>query len=34
VETYLAAMERLCVEADPPDRTADTLRAILKDFNG
>jgi hypothetical protein len=31
VELYVDAMERLCVEADPPDRTADTLRRILKD---
>ena len=31
VDHYLATMERLCVEADPPDRTADTLRAIMKD---
>ena len=31
VELYLDAMERLCVEADPPDRTADALRRILKD---
>jgi hypothetical protein len=31
VEHYLAAMERLCVEADPPGSTADTLRRLLKD---
>ena len=31
VELYVDAMERLCVEADPPDRTSDTLRRILKD---
>jgi hypothetical protein len=31
VELYIDAMERLCVEADPPDRTPDTLRRILKD---
>jgi len=31
VELYLDAMERLCVEADPPDRTADALRRILKE---
>ncbi len=31
VEHYLAAMERLCVEADPPSSTADTLRRLLKD---
>ncbi len=32
VELYVDAMERLCVEADPPDRTADTLRKVLKDL--
>ena len=26
VDHYAEAMERLCVEADPPERTADTLR--------
>jgi hypothetical protein len=31
VEHYLAAMERLCVEADPPGSTADSLRRLLKD---
>jgi hypothetical protein len=31
VEHYIAAMERLCVEADPPGRTADTLRTLLKE---
>ena len=31
VEHYLATMERLCVEADPPRRTADTLRTLLKE---
>lgn len=31
VEHYLAAMERLCVEADPPSGTADILRRLLKD---
>jgi hypothetical protein len=31
VEHYLAAMERLCVEADPPSRTAETLRSLLKE---
>jgi uncharacterized protein DUF5753/helix-turn-helix protein len=31
VEHYMAAMERLCVEADPPASTADTLRRLLKD---
>jgi hypothetical protein len=32
VELYVDAMERLCVESDPPDRTADTLRKVLKDL--
>ena len=31
VELYVDAMERLCVEADPPERAPDTLRRILKD---
>ena len=31
VELYVDAMERLCVEADQPERSADTLRRILKD---
>jgi Domain of unknown function (DUF5753)/Helix-turn-helix domain len=31
VEHYLAAMESLCVEADPPGRTPDTLRTLLKE---
>jgi hypothetical protein len=30
VEHYLAAIERLCVEADQPDRTRTTLRSILR----
>jgi Domain of unknown function (DUF5753)/Helix-turn-helix domain len=30
VEHYLAAIERLCVEADPPNRTRNTLRSILR----
>jgi hypothetical protein len=33
VDHYAAAMERLCVEAEPPDRTADVLRGILDDFD-
>jgi hypothetical protein len=32
VETYVAAMERLCVEAEPPGRTADLLQDVLKDL--
>jgi len=31
VELYVDAMERVCVEADQPERTPDTLRRILKD---
>ena len=31
VEHYLDAMERLCVEADPPTRAPDTLRNLLKE---
>ena len=31
VELYVDAMERLCVEADQPERTPDTLRRILKE---
>jgi len=31
IDEYVLSMERLCVEADPPARTADTLRRILKD---
>jgi hypothetical protein len=31
VEQYVAAIERLCVEADPPNHTPDTLRQLLKD---
>jgi hypothetical protein len=33
VETYAVAMERLCVEADPPDRSVDVLHGILADFD-
>jgi transcriptional regulator with XRE-family HTH domain len=32
VDYYAAAMERLCVDADPPARTADFLTGILRDF--
>lgn len=31
VDMYAAVMERLCVEAEPPDRTADILHRILKE---
>jgi hypothetical protein len=34
VEHYTATMERLCVEAAPPDRTTDILAAILKEHVG
>lgn len=34
VDHYAAAMERLCVEADPPDHTRETLRRMLKDLDG
>ena len=30
VDRYLEAMERLCIEADVPDQTTDTLTAVLK----
>jgi Domain of unknown function (DUF5753)/Helix-turn-helix domain len=33
VEHYARAMERLCVEAEPPDHTADVLRAILAELS-
>lgn len=32
VDHYFAAMERLCVEARPPDATAEFLERILADF--
>jgi hypothetical protein len=32
VDHYAAAMERLCVEAEPPARTVDVLTNILKDL--
>jgi hypothetical protein len=31
VEHYLATIERLCVEAEPPNHTPDTLRRLLTD---
>jgi hypothetical protein len=34
VDHYAAAMERLCVEAEPPDRTAEILEAALHDLDG
>jgi hypothetical protein len=33
VDIYAAAMERLCVEAEPPARTAGILEQILRDFD-
>jgi hypothetical protein len=33
VDNYAAAMERLCVEADPPGRTGDILERILADLD-
>jgi transcriptional regulator with XRE-family HTH domain len=33
VDLYAEAMETLCVEADPPSNTAETLRRILRDFD-
>jgi hypothetical protein len=32
VDHYAAAMERLCVEAEPPDRTPEILQAILAEL--
>jgi hypothetical protein len=33
VDHYAAAMERLCIEAEPPERTAQILRGILAGLN-
>lgn len=33
VDSYAAAMERLCVEAEPPNRTARILEQVLRDFD-
>lgn len=33
VEHYATAMERLCIEADPPERTAEVLRNLLKQLD-
>ncbi|MEV4760907.1 helix-turn-helix transcriptional regulator [Micromonospora sp. NPDC049559] len=33
VDHYAAAMERLCVEAEPPDRTGEILERILREFD-
>lgn len=32
-DDYAVAMERLCIEADPPERTADILTGIIKDLS-
>lgn len=34
VDHYAAAMERLCIEADRPNRTAEILGGILREFDG
>jgi hypothetical protein len=34
LDRYAAAMERLCVEADPPAYTIETLSRVLKDLSG
>jgi transcriptional regulator with XRE-family HTH domain len=33
VDTYIKVMERVCVEADPPDRTVETLERILRNLD-
>ncbi|MCA2214261.1 helix-turn-helix domain-containing protein [Jidongwangia harbinensis] len=33
VDSYAAAMGRLFIEAEPPDRTPDLLRAVLRDLD-
>lgn len=33
LDHYTEAMERLCVDAEPPDRTPDILRRAIKDFS-
>lgn len=33
VDHYAAAMERLCVDADPPSHTAETLERIMRDLD-
>jgi hypothetical protein len=32
-DDYAVAMERLCNEAEPPERTADILTGIIKDLS-
>jgi uncharacterized protein DUF5753/helix-turn-helix protein len=33
VDTYIKVMERVCVEADPPDRTVETLHRLLRELD-
>jgi hypothetical protein len=33
VDTYIKVMERVCVEADPPDRTVEILQRILRELD-
>jgi hypothetical protein len=33
VDHYAAAMERLCIEAEPPDHTVDVLTKLLHEFD-
>ena len=33
VDQYAAAMETLCIEAEPPERTVEVLKGILRDFD-
>jgi hypothetical protein len=33
IDHYAAAMERLCVEAERPDRTGDILGKVLREFD-
>jgi hypothetical protein len=33
VDLYAAAMERLCIEADPPANTTQVLEAVLHDLD-
>ncbi|MBO0867101.1 MAG: helix-turn-helix domain-containing protein [Micromonosporaceae bacterium] len=32
VEPYAVAMERLCLEAEPPDRTVELIERVLRDY--
>jgi Domain of unknown function (DUF5753)/Helix-turn-helix domain len=34
IDQYAAAMERVCIEAEPPSRTAEILQEILHDHGG